>query len=97
MMSQGVMRQYCGRPKSTCEDQRGSLRGQPPLLHPVGVDLLLNLLQLPHGVQAVAPPLLLHRLAKVGLVGQLESRLHNLLLQGEAALQVPEVWVLQEE
>ena len=78
----------------TCDDERGPLGGLLPLLDAVLVHLVLHLLQLVHGVQTVSPPLLLHRLAQLRLVGQLLGCLHNLLLQGESALQVPQIRVL---
>lgn len=82
------------RPARTCNDDRGPLRGLLPLLHSVLVHLVLDLLQLVHGVQTVSPPLLLDRFAQLRLVGELLRRLHNLLLQGKSALQVPQEGIL---
>ena len=78
----------------TCDDERGPLGGLLPFLDAVLVHLVLHLLQLVHVVQTVSPPHLLHRLAQLRLVGQLLGCLHNLLLQGESALQVPQIRVL---
>lgn len=86
---------HAGHPARTCDDDRGPLRGLLPLLHAVLVHLVLYLLQLVHGVQTVSPALLLDRLAQLRLVGQLLRRLHNLLLQGESALQVPQEGILR--
>lgn len=47
-----------------------------------------------HGVQAVSPPLLLHRFAQLRLIGQLLGSLDDLLLQRESALQVSQEGVL---
>lgn len=47
-----------------------------------------------HGVQAVSPPLLLHRFAQLRLIGELLGRLYDLLLQREPALQVSQEGVL---
>lgn len=47
-----------------------------------------------HGVQAVSPPLLLHRFAQFRLIGELLGRLYDLLLQRESAFQVSQEGVL---
>lgn len=47
-----------------------------------------------HGVQAVSPPLLLHRFAQLRLIGELLGRLDDLLLQRESALQVSQKGIL---
>lgn len=79
---------------ATCDDDRGPQRGLLPHLDSVLVHLVFDLLQLVHGVQAVSPPLLLHRFAQLRLIGQLLGRLHDLPLQRESALQVSQEGIL---
>lgn len=80
---------------STCDNHRGSLGRLLAFLDSVLVHLILDLLQFPHGVLTVPPPLPLHRLTELCLWGQLLSCFYDLLLQSKPALQVPQIRVLQ--
>lgn len=83
-------------PDSTCYDYWGPLRRLFAFLDSVLVHLVLYLLEFVHGIQTVSPSLLLSCFAQFGLICKLLSRLHNFLLQGKSALQVPQEGILHK-